>query len=92
MIISGLKESGFLATMNSFRSTSLIFSSPENLHCNNLVSYAHAHTRIYCAVTSHTVIKCNRRDTRVKFLAHAQTVGTRLYFPPPHDFRAWVRG
>ena len=36
-------------------------------------------------MTSHTVIKCNRQEFSVKFLAHAQTVGSyQAVFPLPH--------
>ena len=77
-----------LATINSFRSASLVFSSPENLAF--LVPYSACSYTYLHVVTSRTVIKCNRREFRMKFLAHAQTVGTRLYFPPPHNFYGYV--
>ena len=80
-----------LATMNGFRSASLVFSSPENFIAKAfLVSY-HTCSDTH-AVTSYTIIKCNRQEFSITFLVHTQTVGTRLYFPPPHNFRAWVRG
>ena len=71
----------FLNTMSSFRSASLVFSSPE-AHYNSFSHwYLVAHARTCCDVMHRHKMKfCNEQ------------LGTRLYFPPLHNFRAWVQG